>query len=69
MGWNPEDVRGPADGEYAIYAVGICDIALVAVSFRQLVEQTCEVLFAPNLDWDEEELSPQGSFAPATVSE
>ena len=68
MGWDPEDARDPANAEYAIYAVGsICDIELVATSFRQLVADTCEVLFAPDPNWCEEELGPQRSFDPAVT--
>jgi len=68
MGWDPEKVTDPAGPEYAIYAVGTCDIDLVATGFRQLVEKTCEALFAPNPDWDEEELGPQRSFELAVLS-
>ena len=68
MGWDPEDVRDPANSEYAIYAIGsICDIELAATSFRQLVVDTCEVLFAPDPNYCEEELGPQRSFDPAVT--
>lgn len=67
LGWDPLDVRDAGASEYAIYRVDfLCDGAeLVAASFRQLVEETCEFLFALELDYDEETTEPQRIFEPA----
>jgi len=67
LGWDPLDVRDAKASEYAIYRVDfLCDGAeFVAASFRQLVEETCEFLFALQLDYDEETTEPQRVFQPA----
>src|SRR5262249_39095921 len=50
LGWDPADVRDPETSEYGIYRVEALGYGteLVAVSFRQLVEVTCEWLFSPD---------------------
>jgi SMI1 / KNR4 family (SUKH-1) len=66
LGWDPADIRDAEASEYGIYRVEALGFGteLVATSFRQLVEVTCELLFSPNPAWDEEELGPQRTFFP-----
>ena len=68
LGWDPQDMREAEAPEYGIYRVDwVSDGAeFVATSFRQLVEETCEELFAPDPDYDEESMGPQRGFMPAT---
>ncbi len=67
LGWDPADIRDAAASEYGIYRVEALGFGteLVATSFQQLVEVTCERLFAPDPNWDEEEQGPQRTFRPA----
>jgi hypothetical protein len=68
LGWDPLDVRDPETSEYGIYRVDyIRDGAeLVATSFRQLIEDICGEIFAPDPDYDEESMGPQRAFQPTT---
>jgi hypothetical protein len=68
LAWDPQDVRDPSAHEYGIYRVDFRQdvVELVATSFRQLVEDICEQIFAPDPDYDEESMGPQRAFQPAT---
>lgn len=67
LGWDPMDIRNTEAFEYGIYRVEALGFGteLVATSFRQLVEVSCERIFAPDPTWDEEELGQQRTFCPA----
>lgn len=68
LGWDTQDVRDPVASEYGIYRVDFVSdgVELVATSFRQLVEDICEGIFAPDPDYDEDSMGPQRGFQPAT---
>jgi hypothetical protein len=70
LGWDPKDVRDSGAHEYRIYRVDWLSegAEFVAASFRQLVEETCEALFTPDPEYDEEALGPQRAFQPARRS-
>jgi hypothetical protein len=67
LGWDPGDVRDAVASEYAIYRVDSLEdgAELVATSFRQLIEETCEVIFAPDPDYEEASMGPQRAYQPA----
>jgi hypothetical protein len=67
LGWDPQDVRDAEAPEYAVYRVDWLSDGpeFMAASFRQLVEDTCEALFAPDPEYDEESMGPQRGFQPA----
>lgn len=70
LGWDPDDIRNVSESEYGIYrVVSACDVKLVATTFRQLVEDTCTVLFAEDETYDEDELGPKRAYEPAVIRE
>lgn len=66
LGWDVQDVCHIGEAEYSIFRVGLTAIEKTATSFYQLIIETCDRLFAPNPDWDEEELGPKRVFHPAS---
>ena len=60
LGWGLAKICDPARHEYAIVAVESFDeIACIADSFQQLIEDVCDVMLAPDPTWSEKEFGPQ----------
>jgi hypothetical protein len=68
LGWDPQDIRDSGASEYGIYRVDFIHdrVELAATSFRHLIEDICEEIFAADPNYDEDEMGPQRAFQPAT---
>lgn len=62
LGWDLDDLRIPNDFEYGIYRRENHCVQFVAATFKELVEEHCERIFAPDPDWIEEDGGPQRVF-------
>lgn len=69
VGWDLQEVCNAEDCEYAVYRVGLNEAERVAESFQQFVQDACDKIFAPNPDWDENELGPHRVFHPTSYDE
>jgi hypothetical protein len=70
LGWDTQAVRNPDANEYAIYQVDWRrdQLRFVADSFRQLIGDLCDEIFAPDPDYDESTMGPQRVFRRFTLS-